>query len=117
MMGAFGNALIFLCLLMLEGLVSAYFLSFAAYSFLVVVEGTAAGADEVDWPDEPLVDRLGRALQVAWLVAFWLVPVGILARVLAPVWLPENPALRYLLPAAGFFWLLFPISVLSSMTA
>ncbi|HYT92230.1 MAG TPA: hypothetical protein VEL76_26180, partial [Gemmataceae bacterium] len=116
MAGAFGTSLIFLLLLAATAILGGMLLVSASHSFLVVVIGTAAGNDAVEWPDEPYFDWLGRALLLLWLTAFWLVPVGITAKVLAPVFLPDDPVLRVALPAVPLFWLLFPVSVLSSLS-
>src|SRR5947209_12347145 len=115
-MGALGPAMMFICLLVLDGLLGAALLCFAARCFGTIVELTAAGEDYVRWPDEPLVDWLGRALHLLWLVAFWLAPVGILLRILAWVSPEGIPPAWFLLPVA-LFWLLFPVSVLSSLSA
>jgi hypothetical protein len=115
-MGALGPAMIFISLLLLEGLVGVVVLTFAARCFGVIVEQTAAGSDEVAWPDEPMVDWLGRALHLLWLVAFWLVPVALLLRLLRHLAPNGSPAL-FFLPPVVLFWLLFPVSLLSSYSA
>ncbi len=115
-MGALGPAMMFICLLVLDGLLGAALACFAARCFGTIVELTAAGEDHVRWPDEPLVDWLGRALHLLWLVAFWLAPVGVLLRILARVYPEGIPTAWFLLPVA-LFWLLFPVSVLSSLSA
>jgi hypothetical protein len=117
-MGALGQAMIFVCLLAAEAVVGACVLAYAAHAFLVVVEGTAAGNGEVTWPDEPLFDWIGRAVHLLWLVAFWLVPLGLAQRSLKAVFLPDAPLLlRFMLLAVPLLWLLFPISLLSSLSA
>jgi hypothetical protein len=99
------------------GLFFVYAVAYAANCFLISVEQTAAGIDEVAWPDEPLVDWLGKAVFLLWMVAFWLVPTGFLLRYLKDTFLPGEPILRFLLPSAFLLWLLFPISLLSSLSA
>jgi hypothetical protein len=116
-MGALGQAMIFVCLLAAEAVVGACVLGYAAHAFLVVVQGTAAGNDEVSWPDEPLFDWIGQAVHLLWLVAFWLVPLGLAQRALRAVFLPDAPLLRFLLLAVPLLWLFFPISLLSSLSA
>jgi hypothetical protein len=115
-MGALGPAMIFISLLVLGGLVGVVVLTFAARCFGVIVEQTAAGSDEVAWPDEPMVDWLGRALHLLWLVAFWLVPVALLLRLLRHLAPNGSPAL-FFLPPVVLFWVLFPVSLLSSYSA
>jgi hypothetical protein len=115
-MSALGPAMIFMCLVVLETLVGIVVLSFAARCFGVVVEQTAAGADAVTWPDEPMQDWLGRAVHLVWLVAFWLAPVALLLRLLR-VLIPGGSPIVFFLPPVVLFWLLFPVSVLSSFSA
>jgi hypothetical protein len=117
-MGALGQAMIFVCLLAAEAVVGACVLGYAAHCFLVVVECTGGGNDEVSWPDEPMLDWIVQAVHLLWLVAFWLVPLGIAQRSMKDVFLPEAPLLlRFLLLAVPLLWLLFPISLLSSLSA
>jgi hypothetical protein len=117
-MGGLGQAMIFVSLLAAEAVVGACVLGYAAHCFLVVVEGTAAGNDEVSWPDEPMLDWIVQAVHLLWLVAFWLVPLGIAQRSLKDVFIPEAPLLlRFLVLAVPMLWLFFPISLLSSLTA
>ena len=115
-MSAIGPAMVFISLLLIECLLGACLLVYGARCLGVIVEGTAAGEDEVTWPDEPMMDWLGRALHLCWLVAFWLVPVAVVLRVVQRID-PEAPPLLLVLPPVVLFWLLFPISVLSSLSA
>ncbi len=115
-LGAAGNAAIFFFSGVGAVIVGLWVLSYAAHSFLVVLESTAAGQDEVRWPDEPMFDWLWKLWYLAWLVGFWLVPVwflldGVFTRLLG-------------LPAVGVYpllviviWLLFPVSLFSSLSA
>ena len=108
--------MVFICLLLAGSLLGACLLTYAARCFGVIVEATAAGQDDVAWPDEPLMDWLGRALHLCWLVAFWLVPIAVLLRLLRHLNPAAPPALLLLAPVV-LFWLLFPVSVLSSLSA
>src|SRR5581483_301346 len=54
--GAVGNGLMFFFSAVGAMVVGLWVLSYAAHSFLVVLEGTAAGDDEPRWPDEPMFD-------------------------------------------------------------
>jgi hypothetical protein len=112
-----GAAIVFVCLLAAFGLFSVFTAAYAANCFLVAVEQTAAGIDEAAWPDEPLVDWLGKVVFLLWMVAFWLVPTGFLLRFAKDAFLPNEPILRFLLPSAFLLWLLFPISLLSALSA
>src|SRR5262249_54570881 len=100
-----------MALLVLQTLVGFYVSSYAARCFLLVVEETAAGNDEVLWTHEPIVDWFWKFFYVLWLIAFWLVPAWFLVIVL------KMPALSFLVIAVGLVWLFFPVSLLSSLSA
>ncbi len=116
MLGAVGKALTFLSFLCMGVLAGTYLLVYAAYCFLVVLQGTASGQDEVTWPDEPLLDRLQQAVYLLSVGAVWLVPAGILWRGLRHDLLPDDGLLRFLLVVGPVFWLTFPFGVLSSLS-
>lgn len=113
--GEAGNAILFVVTLLAWTVVAANTLIVAAHCYFVVVQGTVAGIDRVEWPDEPVYDWLLQALNLVGLAAIWLVPVGFLSKALAPHLLPGDPALRFLLLAGPGMWLLFPVTLLSSM--
>src|SRR5262245_19227397 len=110
-MAGAGPAIIFVCLLVATGLVAVAVAAQTAYYFLGAVDDTAGGMDEVIWGSDPLLDRLGHVVHLFWLVAFWLVPVGFLTRLLANNFLPDQGLLRFFILAVPLFWLLFPISL------
>jgi hypothetical protein len=112
-----GPVILFVCLLALSAGLAVYVLSFAALCYLIVVQDTSAGLDRVVWPEEPFIDWVFRAVQMAALALGWLAPAGLLSRLLAQTWLPGEPALRFFLLATGSLWLLFPLGVLSSLSA
>jgi hypothetical protein len=116
MVSAVGNAIIFFSILILGIIVGVYLLAYAAHCFLTVLQGTAAGLDEVSWPDEPILDWLRQALHILGLAAVWLVLPGILWRALRRDFLPDDGLLRFLLVLGPVFWLIFPIGLLSSLT-
>lgn len=109
--GAAGGAMIFFCLTALQVLVGLFVLAYTAHSLLLVLENTAAGNDEVLWPDEPYFEWLAKLAYVAWLVALAAVPTWLL---LGAIRLPA-PAARLLTVAVPF--VLFPVELLSSMSA
>src|SRR5437763_889927 len=92
----FGNAIMTVIFLVGSVIVGTYVLAYAAHCLLTVVEQTAAGADEVSWPDEPTADWLSRAVYLSALLAIWLAPAGILARLLRDDLFPGDPGLRLL---------------------
>ena len=83
-----------------------------AHYFLSVLESTAAGHDDVSWPDEPFLDWFWKVFFLSWLGLLAAVPAASLvlsAREAGP-W-------SRLGLAAGSFWLLLPIGLLSNLSA
>ena len=115
-MGAVVPALEFMLTLAAESILALYVLTYAMHCLLVVVRDTAAGQDEVTWPDEPFHDWVGGALHLVAVVLIWLAPVGVLARALRETWLPGDSPLRFLLLAVPGLWLFFPVALLSSLS-
>lgn len=64
--GDFGSALMMVLAVAGLALFGGYTFSYASHVFAVISEGTASGQDEITWPDEPLVDRLGKAAIMGW---------------------------------------------------
>jgi hypothetical protein len=112
-----GGALVFICLLAVTTIVGGALFLFAAYCFLHVVQETAAGVDDLHWPNEPYQDKLPRAAYVAALVAVWLTPVGLLLRLSKDAAIGGSALLTFFLVAAVVLWLFFPVSLLSSTSA
>ncbi len=100
----FGEALVILW---------AAILIYGAHTFLTVVQETAAGCDAIVWPGDPWPERLGSFFYLATLTAAWLGPVCALT------WAGylELAALDLVLITAAYLWLLFPLSLLSSLSA
>ncbi len=115
--GAAGQAIFFVVTLVAWTYVIAYTVTLASQAYLVVVQGTVAGIDRVEWPDEPIYDRLLQSVTLIGLASLWVVPIGVLSRALAPYWLTDQPALRMLLLAVPGLWLLFPVILLSSLAS
>jgi hypothetical protein len=111
--GALGATLLFLSVTIAQILLSLIVLSYAGYSFLLVLTSTAAGDDEVIWPGDPLVDWIWNGWYLAWLLAIWAVPASLLAGLLGL----RPSSLPFLLVVAGVLWLLLPVSLLSSLSA
>lgn len=109
MPGAIGGAMMFFLLLAAMVIVGAYVFAYASHIFLSVIESTATGFEEVTWPDEPYVDWLWKGVYLLWLAALWLIPL-----LLVGTRMGERQVAFW---AAGLGWLLFPISLLSSMSA
>src|SRR5205823_10246025 len=75
-----GSAFLFVPLLAAAAVIGGVVFAYAAHCFLTVLEQTAAGNDEVTWPDEPYVDWLWKAAYMLWLSSLWLAPVVFGAR-------------------------------------
>lgn len=117
MVGAAGMAILFFMYLVAATILGAYVGAYAAHSFLTVVEDTAAGNDEVRWPHDPLVDWVWKFVYLGWLMATFLVPALIVARWWAAGLRPEVAFAKTVGTVAVLFWLFFPITLLSSLSA
>lgn len=115
--GAMGSAMIFVCLVVLTIFIGFFTFIYAAYFFLVAVQETAAGVDAVRWPNDPLYDKLPRAGYLACLLAIWVAPAGLLLRLNPDFALGGSPFLTVLAAAAVLLWALFPIGLLSALSA
>lgn len=109
---AAGSAIMFFCFMVALVIVGVYVAAYGAHCLLVIVQGTAAGNDEIVWPDEPMLDWVRGSARLAFLLALCLAPAGLLSRALGPTWLPYA-----LLLALVSLWLLFPFGLLSAMSA
>src|SRR5262245_51824341 len=117
MAGTVGLSVPFSMFMIAQVVLGALISAYAAHSLLVVVESTAAGNDEVQWPDDPLLDWVWKLFYVVWLYGIWLLPIWIVVNAIKPRMLLENPGPTFIAVACATFWLLFPISVLSSLSA
>lgn len=107
MPAAAGTALIFFMFLIASVILGLYAGAYAAHIFLVTIDGTAAGYDEVTWPDEPYYDWVWKLFYLAWLVALYAVPLMFYAR--------YGNLSATVVAFAVTAWLVFPITMLSSM--
>lgn len=114
--GGAGSAILLLFSIAAAVIVGLYVFSYASHCFLVTVEQSGIGNDEVIWPDEPFLDWLWRAVSFAWLIFFWLVPVGIVLKITNRTIYSEDPGLALLFGGVTL-WLFLPIAVLSSLHA
>lgn len=117
MAGAMANAMIFVCLMVLTILVGVFLFMYAAYIFLILVQETAAGVDKVRWPSEPLYDKLPRAGYMACMLLICLAPAGLLVRLNRNGAFAESSLLVFFVSATLLLWLIFPILLLSSLSA
>jgi hypothetical protein len=115
-MGNAGLVITFVSMFALLGIVGTLVLVYAAHCFCVVVQDTAAGLDEVVWPNDPVAEWMGRAALLGWQMLVWLAPVGMVLRGTKPAFVMEEPWLVVLLFGV-VLWLLFPIGVLSGLSS
>lgn len=90
------------------------FLLYAAHYFLTVLESTGAGAREVTWISEPILDNCWKVWYLVWLVGLWFGPAYFLGRAMTIG--TDLPVLRLVI-ALGVIWLSYPVSQLSSLSA
>jgi hypothetical protein len=95
--------------------VGGYFAAYGAHSLLVVIEQTAAGFDAVIWPEDRILEYFWKPVYLAGLYVLWLVPVALVAPLLAIL---PDAARTWIITGAvlAIFWLVFPVSVLSSLS-
>src|SRR5204862_6537280 len=98
-------------------IVALYAGSYAAHIFLVPIDGTSSGYDEVTWPDEPYYDWAWKFFYLVWLVTLWGVPLLFYSRYELHTQTTSVALPRVVGAFVLTFWLLFPISMLSSMGA
>jgi hypothetical protein len=114
--GAFATSLIFFVLLIAEIMLGLFVITYACHNFLTVMQDTAAGNDDVNWPDEPLQDWLPRGAYLVGLIAVILAPVGFLRVMLKSNGVTGDLTLPLLATGAVLFWLAFPVCLLSSLS-
>ena len=111
-----GEAIIYMSMMVMQILVGLVVATYASHCFLVVVELTAAGNDEVRWPSDPMKDWLWKPFYLAWLLGPWIVFAGIGASWVANrVEIPKGHVFVALIVPG--LWLFFPISLMSSLSA
>jgi hypothetical protein len=113
-MGAAGIVILFVLSLVGATITGIYFAAFASHYYLVVVEETSAGIDQVKPPDEPYLDWLWKLLFFMWLIGFWVAPAAVLTAVLAPALV--SGLAGFLLLLLGLLWLVVPLSLLSCLS-
>ncbi|HLW63852.1 MAG TPA: hypothetical protein VKS79_00945 [Gemmataceae bacterium] len=111
------TAFIFVPLLAITCILSGLIWTFLSHAFLVVVEDTAAGNRDIVWPDDSFLDFFWKAFYLAWLVGVWIAPAMLVARLAAPAFPEEVRQFWYFALAGVVLWVVFPISLLSSMAA
>jgi hypothetical protein len=108
------RALIFMPALAGSVIFGCVFVLFAASYFLTVLESTSSGAREVVWTEDSIPDKAVRAAYMLWLVGLWLGPAYLIGVRLTSG--SDSPWLKLLVPVL-VFWIAYPISQLSSLSA
>jgi hypothetical protein len=115
--GTAGSVILFVCFGVLFVVLAAYGVVVAARAFMVVAQGTAAGLDDISWPDETILDWLPSAFYLLAMLAIWVIPAGLLARALSEAFIPEDTPLRSVILIGLAVWLLFPPGILAMQKA
>ena len=100
-----------------EAIIVLCVLSYAMHCLLVVVHETAAATMKCSGRQSRFRTRSAARSISSAVVLIGLAPVGILARALRDVWLPDDPSLRFLLLAVPGLWLFLPVAIFSSLSA
>jgi hypothetical protein len=117
MVGAAGQAIIFVSATVAQLIVTVYFLAYAAHAFLVVFEETAAGNQEVAWSRDPVFDWLWKLFYLGGMFLVSLVAAAVLLLFLLPLLLRWLPPLGFALLLPALTNLLFPFFLLSSLAS
>jgi hypothetical protein len=121
-------AILFVVTLVALVIVATYVFGYASHCFLLVTQDTAAGNDEVVWPDDPVYDWIWKGYYLAWLIGFWMFPVMLILGLVNPGPVvfqlgPSRPAAAvspgfwFVVVATVVLWLWFPLSLISSLSA
>src|SRR5262249_43404635 len=113
-LGAVGPTIIFVMALVGAIMVGICLISYAGFCFLVIVDSTAAGMDEIRWPDEPFLDWLWKPPFLLGLAAIWMFIVHALLLLIVPIFGTGWRGVFVSLALAT--WLFFPISLYSSLS-
>jgi hypothetical protein len=114
--GPVGQVIMFVLTLAGSVMIGIAVAAYAAHCFLLIVQETAAGNDEVRWPNEPFYDWLWKGPYLVWLAGVWLFPAVLLLRILNPPSPTIAPGLWFAVVVVATLWLMFPISLLSSLS-
>ncbi len=111
------TAIIFVPLLVMTALMAMAVWVYLSQTAVVIVEETGAGNEQVVGSDEPFVDWIWQSFHLAWLVGVWIAPAILFGRVVTYDSEPYHRPLYIILHAAFAFWVAFPLSLLSTMSA
>jgi hypothetical protein len=107
------GALIFMPALVGAVVFGFIFLLFACNYYLTVLESSGAGAKEVTWISEPIIDNAWKLAYLGWLGGLWFGPAYLIGRAATG----SSTGWITLAVPLMVFWLCFPVSQLSSLAA
>jgi hypothetical protein len=81
--------------------------AYVSHCFFGVADSTAAGDDEVKWPEEPIIDRFGKAIWLGWALLLAGGPTYVFGRILV------GPKIGSWVIGSVGVGLLFPLFMLS----
>jgi hypothetical protein len=122
-------AFIFVPLLALTAIAFFFLWVYLSHVIVVIVEDTAAGNRELHWSDDPFTDWVWQGGYLAWVIGVWCTPALIVARIFTRAIHVEGhfagaeiseQQVRWavsLVAAMFVFWIFFPVSLLSTMSA
>jgi hypothetical protein len=111
------TGIIFVPLLALTMIVATFTWWYVTHVFLIIVEETAAGIDEVRSSDESLSDFLVKGAFGAFFLFVWAAPAYLSARLASHKVRDDWQAYAFALAVGAVFWLAIPLSLLSTMSA
>lgn len=117
MVGGFGAALIFICTLVLMVMLGFNIAIHLATGFFTTLEQTAAGSEDVTWPDEPLIDQFGKPFYLVFLFGAYLVPVHLITRLIVAGRPAPVPTVAPLAADLVGLWLVVPVGLLSVLSS
>lgn len=79
----FGSAMITVGCIAGLAIVGSLTFAFVAHIFFGIADGTAAGQDEIKWPEEPMTDRFTKAIWLGWTLLLTASPTHLFGRALA----------------------------------
>src|SRR5436305_2721822 len=97
-------AFVFVPLLAMTALAAIALWVYLAHAVVVVVEETAAGCEDVVFPDDPLMDWIWQSVYLAWVIAVWVAPAALFGQLVAADVEPYYRPLYSLAFAAAAFW-------------
>lgn len=56
---------------------------FIAHCYFAIAEATSAGQDDIKWPDEPMLDRIGKAVWFGWALLLAAGPINLIGGIIA----------------------------------